>query len=227
MRLIILVGFSKGLGKAIFEQLLKSLTPNEVELLAVGRNTMIQPKHRAVTYLEADLLNDNCWESLSKYIPTNVSKLDVIINASVIEPIGIVGSLNEVQLDNAVNVNYTSPMKLINQLVCYQQKQNFFLNIFNITSGASNKAIDGWSLYCSTKAALKMFLDVSFSESQGKMELTHIDPGVIDTDMQRTIRSKSEKEMKNVQQFRELNKSNQLKTPHEAARDVLTNLRFN
>lgn len=224
MRLIILVGFSKGLGKAIFERLLKNLTLGEIELLALGRNTKNLPIYDAVTYMEADLLKDNCWDSLSKHLPSNASVLDVIINASVIEPIAAVGSLSGVQLDNAVKVNYISPLKLINQLVSYQQKHHFALNIFNITSGASSKAIDGWSLYCSTKAALRMFLDVTYAESIGGMNLTHIDPGVIDTDMQRTIRSKSEKEMKNVQQFRELNKSNQLKTPHEAACDVLVHL---
>lgn len=226
MRFLILVGFSKGLGKAIFEQLLESLKPNEIELLALGRNTKNLPKYDAVTYIEADLLKDNCWELLSKQIPSNTTKLDVIINASVIEPIAAVGSLSGMQLDNAVKVNYISPLKLINQLVYFQQKHHFLLNILNITSGASSKAIEGWSLYCSTKAALRMFLDVTYAESKGNMELTHIDPGVIDTDMQRTIRSKSEKEMKNVQQFRELNKSNQLKSPHEAARDVLVHLRL-
>ncbi len=224
MRLVILVGFSKGLGKAIFEQVLESLNSGKVELLALGRNTEGLPKHDAVTYVEADLLKDNCWKLLSKYIPRNASKLNVIINASVIEPIAIVGSLSGVQLDDAVKVNYISPMRLINQLVSLQHEHQFFLNILNITSGASSKAIEGWSLYCSTKAALKMFLDVSYAESKGNMQLTHIDPGVIDTDMQRIIRSKSEKEMRNVQQFRELNQSNQLKSPHEAARDVLAHL---
>ena len=227
MRVIILVGFSKGLGKAIFEQLLKSLALGEVELLALGRNTKNLPKYDAVTYIEADLSKDNCWELLSKQISSNATKLDVILNASVIEPIAAVGSLSRMELDDAVKVNYISPLKLINQLVNYQQKNHFLLNIFNITSGASSKAIEGWSLYCSTKAALRMFLDVTYAESKGNMELTHIDPGVIDTDMQRTIRSKSEKEMKNVHQFRELNKSNQLKSPYEAARDVLAHLRLN
>jgi len=66
-----------------------------------------------------------------------------------------------------------------------------------------------------------MFLDVTHKESEGTISVTHIDPGVVDTDMQKTIRSKSNKEMKNVQQFRDLNLSNNLKSPQDAARDVL------
>ena len=221
MKLIVLVGFSKGLGKAIFDQLRKGLKPGKVELLALGRNTKDFPKYDAVAYQEADLLKDDCWESLSERIPSNTELLDVFINASVIEPIAVVGSLNSYQLESAVTVNYVSPMKLVNQLASLQKKNKFTMNIFNITSGASTRPIEGWALYCSTKAAFKMFLDVTHKESEGTISVTHIDPGVVDTDMQKTIRSKSNKEMKNVQQFRDLNLSNNLKSPQDAARDVL------
>lgn len=221
MKLVVLVGFSKGLGKAIFDQLLKGLKPGERELLALGRKTKDFPQYNSVIYQEADLLKDDCWDSLSQYIPSNTESLDLFINASVIEPIAVVGSLDSYQLESAVKVNYISPMKLVNQLLFLQQKGKFTLNIFNISSGASSRPIEGWALYCSTKAAFKMFLDVADAEAQDILHITHIDPGVIDTDMQRTIRSKSNKEMKNVQQFRALSHSNKLKSPQEAARDVL------
>jgi benzil reductase ((S)-benzoin forming) len=221
MKLILLVGFSKGLGKAMFEQLLGSLQAGKVELLAIGRNTNKLPIHESVTYLEVELLNKYCWDSLLTCIPNNLESLDVFINAGVIEPIGVVGSLDNIQLENAITVNYTSPLKLINQLVFIQNKFNFFLNVYNISSGASSTPIEGWSLYCSTKAAFKMFLDVTRKESEGRTAVTHIDPGVIDTDMQTTIRSKSSKDMKNVQQFIQLKDSNTLKSPKEAAIEVL------
>ena len=117
MKLVVLVGFSRGLGKAMFEQLIKGLKPGERELLAIGRNTKNLPKYESVTYQEADLLEHDCWDSLSQDIPSNTESLDVFINASVIEPIAMVGALKSYQLESAVKVNYISPMKLVNELV--------------------------------------------------------------------------------------------------------------
>lgn len=226
MKLIILIGFSRGLGKALFDSLIGGLKPGEVELLALGRNINNVIKHDGVSYQEADLLNDDCWDLMSTHIPGNIKLLDVFINASVIEPIGMIGNLNTQKLEDAVKVNYISPMKLVNKLISIQNKTNFAMNIFNISSGASSRAINGWSLYCSTKAALKMFLDVAEIESLDLVSVTHIDPGVMDTDMQKTIRSKSSKEMKNVQAFKELKSTDTLKSPKEAAEELLSNLGY-
>ena len=221
MKLILLVGFSKGLGSAIFEQLLVGLQPGRRELLAVGRNTNKLPLYDSVTYLEVDLLKTDCWDSILTCIPNNVDTLDLFYNAGVIEPIGTVGTLDSNQVENAIKVNYSSPMKLINKLVSIQEESSFLLNIFNITSGASSSPIEGWSVYCSSKAAFKMFLDVAEKESNKKILVKHIDPGVVDTDMQNTIRSKSTKEMKDVHKFIQLKETSGLHSPKKAATKVL------
>ena len=69
MKLILLVGFSKGLGSAIFEQLLVGLQPGRRELLAVGRNTNKLPLYDSVTYLEVDLLKTDCWDFYCNLYP--------------------------------------------------------------------------------------------------------------------------------------------------------------
>jgi benzil reductase ((S)-benzoin forming) len=219
MKLIILVGFSKGLGKAIYEQLLPTLIPGKRELLALGRNKKNNIYHDCVTHLEADLLISNCWDKI--HIPKKTKSIDVIFNAAVIEPIGTVGAIESDQVESAVKVNYISPMTLVNTLMEQQKKSNFELKLNNITSGASSKAIEGWALYCSTKAAFKMFLDVVCLESGNNVSIRHINPGLIDTDMQKAIRSKTEKEMKNVHNFIKLKKSNSLKSPYEVGKNVL------
>jgi len=224
MKLIILLGFSKGLGKAIYQQLIIGLKPNERELLALGRNVNDFSHHECIQYQEVDLLKMDCWEGFKLDIHNNVKTVDVIINASVIEPIGAVGCLESNKIEDSIYVNYISPSKLVNSLIAQQDGTDFTLNLYNITSGASSRPIDGWALYCSTKAAFRMFLDVVQAESEGQVSVKHIDPGVVDTDMQRTIRSKSEEAMKDVQQFKELKNSNKLKSPEQAARDVLVYL---
>ena len=221
MKMILLIGFSRGLGKALFDQLRTNLKPGESELIALGRNTENLPKYDGVIYKQADLSKDDCWNSLLEFIPDNINDLDIFLNASVVEPINRVGSLDNYLLDQAVQVNYLSPMKLINEIISLQQKSNFHINVFNISSGAASRAIDGWSVYCSTKAALKMFLDVANIETGESLVVTHIDPGAIDTDMQKAIRSKSAKEMKGVQQFINLSSDNLLKSAKVAAMDVL------
>jgi len=221
MKQILLIGFSRGLGKALFEQLLTKLKHGELELIAIGRHIENLPKYDGVIYKQADLSKDDCWNSLLEFIPDSINDLDIFLNASVVEPINKVGALDSHLLGQAVQVNYLSPMKLINGIISLQKKSNFHINVFNISSGAASRAIDGWSAYCSTKAALKMFLDVANIETGESLAVTHIDPGVIDTEMQKIIRSKSSKEMKGVQQFINLDSDNLLKSPKVAALDVL------
>ena len=226
MRLIVLIGFSRGLGKALFKELLPKLQSGKTELLALGRNTEDFHEIESVSFYEIDLLNIECGTDVSTCIPKNIEQLDVIINASIIEPINTVGNLDNSLVENAAKVNLISPIKIVNELVALQRDLKFCMSVFNISSGASTNPIEGWAMYCSTKAAFKMFLDVLDKETGKLLMVKHIDPGVIDTDMQKLIRSKSIAEMKNVEQFRNFELTNKLKSPLEAASEILSLMDF-
>ncbi|MDB4290195.1 SDR family NAD(P)-dependent oxidoreductase, partial [Flavobacteriaceae bacterium] len=98
------------------------------------------------------------------------------------------------------------------------------VRIINISSGAAKRPILGWSIYCSTKSANEMFFNtLKLQEENNKnIEVHNLDPGVMDTDMQKNIRSKSENEMPNVELFKEYHKTEQLKSAQEVALDIVS-----
>src|SRR5262249_60732308 len=59
-----------------------------------------------------------------------------------------------------------------------------------ISSGAAHRIIDGWALYCTTKAAGETFFDVVASQvkQDERISVVNIDPGQMDTRMQENIR---------------------------------------
>ena len=59
-------------------------------------------------------------------------------------------------------------------------------------------------------------------ENNKNIEVHNLDPGVMDTDMQKNIRSKSENEMPNVELFKEYHKTEQLKSAQEVALDIVS-----
>jgi benzil reductase ((S)-benzoin forming) len=94
---------------------------------------------------------------------------------------------------------------------------NNLLSFVNISSGAANRAINSWSLYCSSKAFIKMFFEVAECEYQ-QHKFFNIDPGVMDTQMQKSIRST---DFPDVSSFRNLEEEGKLKLPIDVAIEIL------
>ncbi len=96
---------------------------------------------------------------------------------------------------------------------CHEHKMSFV----NISSGAANRAISNWSLYCSSKAFIQMFFNVAESEYK-QHRFFNIDPGVMDTNMQKSLR---ESYFPDVQLFKNLKKEGKLKLPLTVAQEIL------
>ena len=115
--------------------------------------------------------------------------IDILINnGAVIEPISLIEKLDAQNFENSVRVNYLAPTLLISY--CWN---NFIKNqgkVINILSGASVNPIEGWTAYCSTKAALHMINQQTHLEGN-KYGITSIgiSPGMVDTEMQGKIRA--------------------------------------
>jgi benzil reductase ((S)-benzoin forming) len=97
------------------------------------------------------------------------------------------------------------------------------LTLVNISSGAANRPINNWSLYCSTKAFNQMFFNVAESENE-QHRFFNINPGVLDTGMQESIR---ESDFPDAEKFKELQKEGQLKSPFDVAKEILETIQYN
>lgn len=215
--LFIITGASKGIGKGLAEKALATAAA----VWGISRSHSITHKnYKALTYDLADIPN------LLKELPTLFSKakgyekIVLINNAGTLGDIGHLGNIENESIPQLFNLNVSAPLLLVNQFMRDFKDFKGEKIVINISSGAGKKAVDGWSGYCASKAALDMASEVAAKET--KMDgsgfiIKAIAPGVVDTEMQTNIRSADEKSFSGVEKFKNLKAENQLSNEQEVA----------
>ncbi len=230
MIIYIISGVSKGLGYALADNLLKSEDEN-TKVMGLSRNmpdfVIRFPKY--FDWVKTDFKNPeeiaiNLKFALKKYSPT---KIIYISNAGDINPINKIGEIASQEMIDSLSVNILSPANCINYLLNNYSNIEKLL-IINISSGAVNKAIKGWSLYSSAKAYMKTYFDVLIAETKdstyGQIIVKQIDPGAMDTDMQKDIRNANvSSEQVNI--LKNLYEKNHLKQPKDVAEMIIQSIR--
>jgi benzil reductase ((S)-benzoin forming) len=230
MIIYIISGVSKGLGYALADNLLKSEDEN-TKVMGLSRNmpdfVIRFPKY--FDWVKTDFKNPeeiaiNLEFALKKYSPT---KIIYISNAGDINPINKIGEIASQEMIDSLSVNIISPANCINYLIKDYSNIKQLL-IINISSGAVNKAIKGWSLYSSAKAYMKTYFDVLIAETKdstyGRIIVKQIDPGAMDTDMQKDIRNANvSSEQVNI--LKNLYEKNHLKQPKDVAEMIIQSIR--
>lgn len=222
--LYIITGTSKGLGKALSEKILSDI--KDAHILSLGRScdaALAQLKNR-FRHVAIDLSQPaaitQALQTQTDYI-TQASQVVFISNAGNIAPITAIGRMNENELIQSVAVNATTPAIICNYLleICAGKK----LTLVNISSGAASRTINGWAAYCAGKAFAKMFFDVLKEQIQNQpdVEVYQINPGVIDTDMQKEIRNADAQTFPEHDRFVALNSEGRLQTPTAVATTIL------
>jgi benzil reductase ((S)-benzoin forming) len=193
MRAVVITGVSRGLGAALFE--VSAARGDRV--LAVGRHfsedqqRLRDERPTDITLFSTDLA-DAHWlpdhDVLRQWL-RDADEAVLINNAAVVEPIGAVGRLGTEGITNHIAVNLTAPIVLTNTFLRAAPREAKVRLLF-ISSGAAHRIIDGWSLYCTTKAGAETFFDAVASQVKGDPRITvaNVDPGQMDTGMQENIR---------------------------------------
>lgn len=208
----IVTGVSRGLGKAIVEEL---LVRNEI-VIGIGRKHNFS--HPNFSFLECDLSEPNEIEKLK--FPKFFDEVTLINNAGIIGNIKRLSDQIESDLQEVLNVNVTSPILLMKFIYSKIEDKSKF-TVVNISSGAANRAIPSWAGYCASKAALNMLSETFYLEELEKESyptVYTVSPGVIDTDMQNQIRTANPNDFSSLKNFIELKASHSLFSPDEAAK---------
>ena len=152
-------------------------------------------------------------------------KITLINNAGTIHPIKTVDLLEETDIKSNLTINVLSPVLMISKLTRFANKNNKQLKIINISSGAYNQPIDSWALYCTSKAAVQMYLEVVLSENNNDsaVKILSIDPGVMDTGMQESIRYSESKGFSKKNDFVNLHRENKLRSVDSVAKVIKEN----
>lgn len=218
---LLITGGNKGLGKALIDIALKD---PDIKIISISRSLHkdhLNLSEKKLILITKDLLTLKNVEkelSLEKHYKTITEELVFINNAATIFPIEKIGDFDEKEILKNIQVNTATSILLTNHLLRYKMKQKK-LKILNISSGASQRPILGWSLYCSMKAANEMFFNtLKLQESTNKeIEIYNVSPEIMDTGMQKKIRNVDITVMPDVDKFKVYHKNKQLKTPVEVA----------
>lgn len=226
--LYFITGTSSGIGYALTNHILKN--ENNVLVEGVSRTQAIHHgnyKHHTFDLSEIDNLIGFFGKiDLEKRIKTKVDKVVLINNAGTLGEVGYVGKIPSQDIIKTMNINTIAPFVLMNEFLHTFDTATFGnieKVIINVTSGASQRPIDGWSSYCASKAGLNLFGEVIKEEEKivnQNTQIFNVSVGVVDTNMQGQIRKTKQDEFSNVEYFKELKKNNELASPKFIAEKI-------
>jgi sepiapterin reductase len=234
MELYIVTGASRGLGRALAEQL---LGPERL-LLTISRRPDAQLDHLAaargarIEQWALDLAHDigvaarvDAW--LRQLDGARFTTATLINNAGLLGQVGPLEQSDAEALAVAMRVNLEAPMLLTGAFLRATSNWKARRRVLNISSGAGRRPIAGWAAYCASKAGMDHFSRVVALDEQGRdnpARIVSLAPGVIDTDMQGELRGADPEGFPDLPMFKELKASGQLATPEAAAARVLAYL---
>ncbi|WP_391206387.1 SDR family NAD(P)-dependent oxidoreductase [Psychrobacillus sp. L4] len=223
MQTYIITGTTSGIGLELVNQLLEA--GHTVYGIARKENDIDHPRYHHVLL---DLTETSKLADTMGYIvkenSSEASSFTLINNAGTIEPIGMVGEIDGKLIAKSIAVNLTAPMVLTGAFIHALAAIDMPKKVVQISSGAGRNALGGWSSYCAGKAGLDRFTEAVQLEESNKLNgvrLVSIAPGIIDTNMQQTIRESSTSAFPSVERFKEYKASGQLSNVNDVAEKLI------
>jgi len=191
---VLVTGASKGIGEAIARH-----------CAAKGANVLLAARNKAaldrivaeIRALGGQALAMQC--DVSDFLEVNkavtqaikeYNRLDILVNnAGLIEPIARLADSDPETWGVVIDVNVKGVYHGLRAAIPEMLKTGGG-TIINISSGAATGALEGWSHYCSSKAAVLSLTRCADKEygRQG-IRIMGLSPGTVATDMQKSIRS--------------------------------------
>ncbi|MCO7175736.1 SDR family NAD(P)-dependent oxidoreductase [Sporolactobacillus kofuensis] len=231
MDMAIVTGGSKGLGYEIS----KLFAEQGMEVIGLSRSmnekvqNLITNSEGCYTHCAIDLAKAEEIEPLlirlcRKVVARAPQKLYVINNAGTVKPIERLGYLDNRLIEQAVHLNLLAPILINNTLFKALKNETIELIIVNVTSGAAERPIHGWNVYSTTKAAITMHTKVAGLEQEhanSAHKIVAFSPGIMDTEMQGTIRGSDQAAFKDIDQFVRFKSQGALRNPREVAEALM------
>lgn len=220
MNYYFITGTGRGIGKALAEHLLQ----NENNFV-YGLSRSNEISHENFQHIQIDLNKVNEVKNFEFQKFKDPESIILINNAASSGQSKHLGKRDQDLIISDYNVNIISPSLFINSFLKSYQNENCKRIILNVSSGAGKRAIESWSIYCSSKSALEMISEVTALEQKLKhpdnpVHVFAVGPGVVDTKMQDELRKVPAEDFSMVGQFIEFKEKGELAAPEDVAKKL-------
>ena len=222
----LVTGASSGIGRLLSLELVNSgfsviaLSRESKHLASLGEELKLVDSNSMA--IACDLSSSNDIAKASNAILESYQELSGIVhNAGVIDPIKPISEANFDDWNYLLQVNLLGVQDITQRLYGLIDGDSH-TRVTTISSGASKYPIGSWSAYCVSKAGLDMWTRCLAEEGQERnISAISVAPGIVDTNMQKNIRSSNPNDFPLHPHFVDYHKSGQLVTPEEVAKQLL------
>ena len=190
----VVTGASRGIGAASAQELarqgvsvlLLARSATEMESVAAG----IRGQGGVAEVMAGDVSRFEDVNAAVQRCRSQFGRVDILVNnAGVIEPIARLGDSDPAHWDRVVDINFKGVYHGLRAAIPIMSAQGSGV-IVNISSGAATSALEGWSHYCSTKAAVLSLTRCADKEYRDQgIRVVGLSPGTVATEMQDAIRA--------------------------------------
>ncbi len=192
-KVAIVTGASRGIGAAAALEfaamgssvVLASRTARQIEEVA----QRIRDGGGSAIALTCDVANYSDVEAMVAAAVDRFGGVDVLVNnAGLIDPIARLAESDPEAWARVANTNYLGVYNGLRAVLPRMVAESGGV-IVNVSSGAATSALEGWSHYCSSKAAALMLTRCADMEyRQHNIRVVGLSPGTVATDMQVAIK---------------------------------------
>lgn len=174
MKTALITGASRGIGRAIAEELGKD---HHILVGASRDASEVVDKLPSAEPFEVDLRDEQAIvEAVRK-----IENVDVVVHAAGVLHKAPFDELDAQQWRDTMDINVLAPVTLTRELLPALRRSRGLL--ITINSGAGFHGVEENTAYCASKFALRGFTDALRLEEKGRIRVTSIHPGRTDTDM--------------------------------------------
>jgi NAD(P)-dependent dehydrogenase (short-subunit alcohol dehydrogenase family) len=170
-----------------------------------------------------DVTDRHALERFAASVVTRFGRIDLWINnAGLLGPVAPLADADPALLARTVEVNVTGVLHGTAVFAAHVRGRPGDGVLINISSGAATKAYEGWAVYCASKAAVDQLTRVvALEEERYGLAAYALAPGLIDTDMQATVRTSDEAAFPEVDRFRRAAEEHRFNSPAWVAERIL------
>ncbi|WP_296148951.1 SDR family oxidoreductase [uncultured Corynebacterium sp.] len=174
MKTALITGASRGIGRAIAEELGKD---HHILVGASKDASAVVDKLPSAEPFEVDLRDEQAIVETAR----KVENVDIVVHAAGVLHKAPFDELDADQWRETMDINVLAPVTLTRELLPALRRSRGLL--ITINSGAGFHGVEENTAYCASKFALRGFTDALRLEEKGKIRVTSIHPGRTDTDM--------------------------------------------